>query len=72
VGTTVEIEDAASGLPRTVLDGRATVSLLTRNVEVRGGYDADFDYLSGVGPDLTDYGGTIRLWEAWQEDKDGW
>jgi hypothetical protein len=55
-----------------VLDGRATVSLLTRNVEVRGGYDADFDYLSGVGPDLTDYGGTIRLWEAWQEDKDGW
>ena len=72
IGTTVEVEDQASNLGRTVLDGRATVSLLTRNVEIRGGYDNDFDYISGVGPDLTDYGGTIRLWDAWQEDKDGW
>lgn len=72
IGTTVEIEDEANNLKPTVLDGRATVSLLTRNVEIRGGYDANFDYISGVGPDLTDYGGTIRLWDAWQEDKDGW
>ena len=72
IGTTVEVEDEATNLNRTVLDGRATVSLLTRNVEIRGGYDNDFDYISGVGPDLTDYGGTIRLWDAWQEDKDGW
>jgi hypothetical protein len=72
IGTFVEVEDQANNLDRTVLDGRATVSLLTRNVEIRGGYDNDFDYISGVGPDLTDYGGTIRLWGAWQEDKDGW
>lgn len=72
IGTTVEIEDQANNLQATILDGRATVSLLTRNVEIRGGYDANFDYISGVGPDLTDYGGTIRLWDAWQEDKDGW
>jgi len=72
IGTTVEVEDQASNLDRTVLDGRATVSLLSRNVEIRGGYDSTYDYISGVGPDLSNYGGTIRLWDAWQEDKDGW
>jgi hypothetical protein len=34
IGTTVTVTDAANGLPETTLDGRSTVSLLTRNVEV--------------------------------------
>jgi len=72
VGSTVTVEDALRGLKPTVLDGRATVSLLSRNVEIRGGYDVDYDYISGVGPDLTDYGATIRLQEAYSEVREGW
>jgi hypothetical protein len=68
IGTTLLVEDASSGLSE-VLDGRATVSLLTRNIEIRGGWDSVYDYLSGVGPALTDYGGTIRLYEAYEEAK---
>jgi hypothetical protein len=71
IGRVVSLLDASKGLSE-VLDGRATVSLLSRNIEVRGGYDLDYDYMSGVGPDLTDYGATIRLWEAYTEVRDGW
>ncbi len=71
IGKTVIVEDPAKGV-HEVLDGRATVSLLSRNIEVRGGYNLDYDYISGVGPDLTDYGATIRLWEAYEEVRDGW
>ena len=74
VGTTVTVPaDPANGLAGdTVLDGRATVSLLERNVEIRGGYDLDYDYISGVGPDLTDYGVTIRTQGAYSEVRPGW
>jgi cysteine-rich repeat protein len=72
IGTLAYIADEGRGLVNTTLDGRATVSHLTRNIEVRGGYDLTYDYISGVGPDLTDYGATIRLQEAWEEAKDGW
>ena len=64
-------EVASAGLNAS-LDGRATVSLLSRNVEVRGGFEPAYDYLSGVGPDLTDYGATVRLWAAYSEPKPGW
>jgi hypothetical protein len=66
VGTTVALPDG------TLLDGRATVSLLSRNVEIRGGYDQAYDYISGVGPDLTDYGVTIRTQFAYEEVREGW
>ena len=54
------------------LDGRATVSLLSRNIEVRGGFTREYDAISGVGPLLTNYGATIRLWGAWNQAKPGW
>jgi len=54
------------------LDGRATVSLLSRNIEVRGGFNKEYDAISGVGPLLTNYGATIRLWGAWQQVRPGW
>jgi hypothetical protein len=66
IGTTVSLPDG------TLLDGRATVSLLSRNIEIRGGYDLDYDYISGVGPDLTDYGVTIRTQSAYEEVRNGW
>jgi cysteine-rich repeat protein len=72
IGTLAYIADEGRGLVNTTLDGRATVSHLTRNIEVRGGYDLTYDYISGVGPDLTDYGATIRLREPYKEAKDGW
>ena len=55
-----------------VVDGRSTISLLSRNIEIRGGYDTTYDYISGVGPDLTDYGATIHVLGGYYEDKDGW
>ena len=72
IGTTISIADEISGLGETTLDGRSTVSLLSRNIEIRGGYNLDYDYISGVGPDLTDYGVTIRLQEAYSELREGW
>ena len=71
IGKAVDVVDLAAGLNETI-DYRATVSLLTRNIEVKGGYDEVYDYISGVGPDLTDYGGTIRTYQAYSEDKEGW
>ena len=71
IGTTVDVVDSDANLDVTI-DGRATVSLLSRNIEFLGGYDLTYDYISGVGPDLTDYGATIRVFEAFSEDKAGW
>jgi len=70
IGTTSSVVESSGKV--TVLDGRATVSLLSRNIEIRGGYDADYDYISGVGPDLTDYGVTIRTREAYSVEVPGW
>ena len=63
--------DSSSGLDIEV-DGRATMSNLARNIEVVGGYDPKYDFISGVGPDLTDYGATIRLQGSYKEAKKGW
>ena len=71
IGTATAVSDAGAGLAEAI-DGRAWVSLLSRNIEVRGGYHAVYDYVSGVGPDLTDYGATIRTQGAFDEAKAGW
>ena len=69
IGTTVSLNLDSEDI---IFDGRSTVSLLSRNIEIRGGYDLTYDYISGVGPEATEYGATVHLLNGYYEPKPGW
>ena len=66
-----KIGEVAMAAGHTV-DMRATVSLLSRNIEVRGGTHFYYDWISSIGPFDTQYGATIMTYKSYEEDRPGW
>ena len=63
------IQGAGGG---AMVDMRAFVTLLSRNVEFRGGDEYPWDWRAPIGPHKTQYGATIRLNDAYEEERPGW
>ena len=72
IGDRVEVPIGYGDAASVEVDMRATVSLLSRNVEIRGGDEYPWDWVSPVGPHETQYGATLRIQDAFEEPRPGW